>query len=830
MALAKQNKNFFSFAAGIFTEASPLNRPENTSVDEQNFEILRHGYRRRRHGLGLQPSNPTESISVAASAYFNDLTTFETYRWDNVGGDPDKTFHVVKGVDYLYFLEEINGELVDSGISVYMTGTSTAILIDDGPGSNDADRASIAYNPVTISSGNGYLFITGKYLEPFYLEYDATLDDVILRKVDPIERDLEGADDNYGVATVPTTNDLDHRYNLYNQGWIDQTIDGAVSGSYAGGWFTVMGTYPSNAMQWQYGKYVDPASGVEQFSAIHLSWQAFGDVPAPKGKFYKRVMDKGTEQGNRFASLGAVGVVSIQSTATPNITVTTNEAHGLAVTDTVSFINPNIYLSTNKTITRCLDGWYVVTAVTATTFTIAALSLGVGGTQTWYPLDEMLSIHPNVNQSITSGKYDTLVDDEERFSVCEFHAQRLWLAGHSDKKYGRRVYYSQIIRDQKDIGAFHQEADPTSEHISDLLATDGGYVSIPEMGKVLQMKSYGHFLIVLADNGVWVVTPGDLGYFTADNYGVSKLVETDVIFPQAAVSTPDMYFFWSTSGLYVVTAEDITKAPTVQNLSKVSIQQLYSEIITDTSVARSIYDEVDNRIYWFYNEGVVPYDFEFNRALVFDLNVGAFYKYTFPVAGTDVTETGFQMLSATVTKEYVNDQNKVKILTRNGSTVKFYEFNEDATFADYIDFITSVDGWAPPTYLTTTYEDGEDAARRKYATYLTTHFNRTETEAVASGSDLVLSVPSSCMLTAKWNWTNRTTGEKASKAAREIYRLKRYYQPDAVGPWDNGLPITTTKNKLRGSGKTLQLHFSVPDYHDCQLLGWQLNMTGVTET
>jgi hypothetical protein len=264
-------------------------------------------------------------------------------------------------------------------------------------------------------------------------------------------------------------------------------------------------------------------------------------------------------------------------------------------------------------------------------------------------------------------------------------------------------------------------------------------------------------------------------------------------------------------------------------------QTLYNEIIQVATMVQSAYDEVQHKIYWLYrddqNNGATTYDWQLTQGLILDLAVRALYKYSFYYPNS--TWPDHQIVDIVSMNSYYGDQKKIKVLARTpseGATRKlyWYEFNNDSTFTDFADFVGSGVGYAPLCYLITTYEMGDDAARRKFGTYLTAHFNRTETEAVVSGDDLVLSVPSSCMLRVRWDWTTSTYAGKEG-TEREIYRLKRYYQPNIPGTWDNGLPVTTTKNKIRGSGKALQLYFRVPDYHDCQLLGWQLTMTGVTE-
>src|SRR5690242_15122666 len=84
----------------------------------------------------------------------------------------------------------------------------------------------------------------------------------------------------------------------------------------------------------------------------------------------------------------------------------------------------------------------------------------------------------------------------ERPNTIAFFAGRVWYGCNST------IYFSQVLTDRYRAGNCYQEADPTSENISDLIATDGGVIPIPEISKVTRLVPHGGGLLVLATNGV----------------------------------------------------------------------------------------------------------------------------------------------------------------------------------------------------------------------------------------------------------------------------------------------------------------------------------------
>ncbi len=66
---------------------------------------------------------------------------------------------------------------------------------------------------------------------------------------------------------------------------------------------------------------------------------------------------------------------------------------------------------------------------------------------------------------------------------------------------------------------------------------------------------------------------------------------------------------------------------------------------------------------------------------------------------------------------------------------------------------------------------------------------------------------SSCMLQTAWDWASSSASKKWAQKV-ETYRYRANFF------------VATSKNKVRGKGKTLQARFSSTTSKDFQLLGW----------
>ena len=139
-----------------------------------------------------------------------------------------------------------------------------------------------------------------------------------------------------------------------------------------------------------------------------------------------------------------------------------------------------------------------------------------------------------------------------------FYAGRSWFGGPPESTISGHVYFSQIIEDEANIPRCYQEADPTSEEISDLVDTDGGVIVIPEAGNILSLKVTGESLLVFADNGLWEISGNAGSAFTPTDYSVSKVSSVGIIGKRTIVDVEGTPIWWSDRGVYSIGRNQVT--------------------------------------------------------------------------------------------------------------------------------------------------------------------------------------------------------------------------------------------------------------------------------
>lgn len=92
-----------TFVAGLITEASPLTFPPNASLDEENFNLNKNGSRSRRLGFDLEQDHVEITSSAVVPADKNLMLS--SFKWQNVGGNADKTFIVIQIGKQLSFFD-----------------------------------------------------------------------------------------------------------------------------------------------------------------------------------------------------------------------------------------------------------------------------------------------------------------------------------------------------------------------------------------------------------------------------------------------------------------------------------------------------------------------------------------------------------------------------------------------------------------------------------------------------------------------------------------------------------------------------------------------------
>ncbi len=446
-------------------------------------------------------------------------------------------------------------------------------------------------------------------------------------------------------------------------------------------------------------------------------------------------------------------------------------------------------------------------------------------------------------------------------SVAEY-AGRVWFGGFQggvidgDDKSPRMssyIFFSQLVNDTSKITKCFQEGDPTSKENPDLLDTDGGFIRVDGAYNIQALVSVGTGLMVVAENGVWMISGGSDYGFSANNNMRRKISERGIQSPGSIVSIDNALMYWADDAIYQIAPDQFGEFQ-AQNITQNTIQKLYDEIDPiDKFYAQGSYDSYDQKVRWVYRNRIS--ETASARELVFDLNLGAFYTHTiatpegtsYPrvVAPIEVPAFRLNETSEPVVNDgelVINDGEQVtQLSSARGSGTRELAYvvitgNDPVSysFARYKSFSfkdwESIDGEGvdAPAFLVTGYLSGGDFMRYKQAPYIQFYFTRTEDGFTDDGTgNLFPTNPSGCLVQAQWNWANSANSNRWGRTF-QAYRYKRRYMPEDVNdPFDNGFEVITTKNKLRGKGKVLSMLIKTEPGKDCRLLGWSM-LVGVT--
>ncbi len=435
---------------------------------------------------------------------------------------------------------------------------------------------------------------------------------------------------------------------------------------------------------------------------------------------------------------------------------------------------------------------------------------------------------------------------KERPTTIAFYSGRAWYACNST------VYFSTVLTGREKAGVCYQEADPTSEDISELIATDGGMIPIPEAVRINKLLPDGDGVLVFAQNGVWSIY-GTANGFTAQDITVSKVSHTGCSNPASIVACEAGIFWWSDIGIMGMSQKVGAYGPVLgifesSNISETTVQEFYNNISEDAKrECKAIFDTKNNRISWLYRDDDVGVN-QYNRVLHFDIALKAFYPWKFStldqspyfVKGfyrgdrlTEVSENdaivgnGIQIISQGDTVEvdatkYQQEPTTVEYLAMRGDEGRFCQTSS----TEYVDWysVNNV-GTNYESFVQTGYNLFEDGMRNKRITYVMPYLRRTETGWATVGEEAVLENPSSCYMTVKWDWANSPVSNKWTTPV-QVYRQSRFLAMPP-GEYDTGFPMVITKNKVRGNGRAIQFKFGTDEPGvDFDLYGWALALTG----
>ncbi len=458
-------------------------------------------------------------------------------------------------------------------------------------------------------------------------------------------------------------------------------------------------------------------------------------------------------------------------------------------------------------------------------------------------------------------------------SIASF-AGRIWYAVDEESlisgddnspNIGNMIFYSQATEEEIKWGACYSENDITSEDFNQTLASDGGYISIPECGTVYNLVPLGESLFVFASNGVWEIFGGDQG-FSAEVQTIVKVTDVGAISNRSITTGDNLIGYWTESGIYGISLDQTSLRGVVNNLTENTIQSFYDEIpLFRKILARGSYDYLSKQATWLYSVEDLGSPFYYDRELVLDLRTGAFTKRTFP--GIERTTGNGPYVCA-----YLNLRNLLDISTEvpvtaqgvpvsaGGVLVTVGETDaEQATKSSTMYWIANWDNITPlerfrlggylnfefddwnftpndelvfgndsPAFILTGSITGGDSSKDKLMPYVSVRMKRTETAFNVNASDEVEVVGASgCLMSSQWDWTNDPLSYRWSRP-QQVYKLPRavYYNTGDLLKHD----VVRTRNKIRGMGKAVSLKFESEPKKDMFIYGWGMDVILKRET
>jgi hypothetical protein len=778
-------KTVNTFIKGLYTEASVMTYPENTSSDELNFDLLIDGTRRRRRGIAYEANYQNSSFTVASG----DLIHAES--WTNVSGIGGTEFLVVQHNNMVYFYNK-SLDTVSAGQKPF------SINLNDYSANNSY---SVSSSYINIASVTGYLIIVSPAIEPIRVKYTPTDDNITVTRIKIQVRDLE----YLGLSSNIT--------------FISRTANTVT--------ITVNSAHYYNA-----GDTVEIDSSFYQFNGT------FTLTSAPTTTTFTYTL-----AGTDFINTAATGFATKDvAPETPPTAITNNYLYDLFNQGWYSDNNGragnafDYWDNTRADFPPRNKPWWVGKNTNNDQDLDQYLKIEYGNTLA--PNGHYILDFFSQNRSAASNINNlTTVVETARFNSVVSYAGRVWYAGLDSAKNGGKIFYSKIIESEKDFGICYQKEDPTSEDTPGLVDSDGGYIIIPEASSIQALFTTGSIMYVLATNGVWVIGGVDQ-VFKATEYYVSKISSFGIASKRTLINVSDSPVFWDTSGIYTVAIENST--PFVTSMSE-NIKTFYEAISPEKKKdATAVFDRLNKRIIWMYSSEDEAVPNKKTKILIYDLNLQAFFPWEiadttgtspylycgFYLSGLGSNEISYNILAGVDQVIDINSNNVTETISSTSSNAnsdtKFLVRTADGylTVANFTS--RSFLDWGSAdysSYAETAYDFSGSAMLKKNVPYIVSYMKRTENTFIPSGTGYTVDYPSGCLLTVKWDLS---IDSSRWSSPSQIYRMVNY---PVVDP--NNLTFTypydtiVARTKIRGKGRVLRMRFESETGKDLNLIGWE---------
>ena len=836
------------FIGGLNTEQSTVTDLPTYTSDELNCTIYPEGLRGRRFGMDIERDGVVSSSGIEAP------TSFQGFLWKNVG----KT-----ALDFVVYQVDTKLHFYDAATKPFSLSKNSTVL-DISKYIVDIKR--FYEYPVKFVSGADFLLVVSKHLKPIMITYDFSNASFSMSEVDLKHRDFDGVEDGLKIDETPTNLSDFHKYNLLNQGWTLQQIEQVHKDkSY----------YPANNMQWFVGK---DNSGA--FNTTELLNHYFGNTPAPKGHYILSYFDRDRSRASGIYGGAARKLTyayrntwksdrSFRAVVIPTFTSEFPSSDGTATQATIQMTR--LFRKTWKrawgpwtgNVTLHIEGlnssneWVIVRTATHYFY---GTGEGEDGTQeiftmqwensTAYQKYRLRCVFEDLGHG-QGGEAETrwpcgvtcvatlaIAEDGDPFVGNRITTDNrvtdvAYMAGKFFYLVNDTVLFSQTVTDEgKGYDKCYQDADPTSEEISDLLPTDGGYVKFQTMGDGMALKTFNRGVLVFGRDVVYgLISPSD-GRFTATEYDTVELSRAGLIGPQSVVSVANSVYYWSPLGIFRIGVNQQTGSTMVaENITQLTIQRYYNNIPQYAKeAARAVFDFCNNRIYWFYPtdgsdlaklDGVLMYDLNYNAFCPFKISDGGKVVAVFETvnsyeisptlylrAGGKRIVAGDQYVTA---KEEVTDYNRFTAVghcvLKDTNQISFGDFNS----REFIDWDgSSFDSYMVSRPMTIIPTGSPNTYFNKQVPILQTLFKRTEEGTLTTPKKYIAA--SGAYIRMRWGWS-------LNDASNRWDMIQNAYRPQKDFMHDE---YVESRMHIRGRGKSYQIEIRNDDNKNFRLAGMNL--------
>ena len=765
-AVAEINK----FVGGFISDASPLTFPENTSLVDINMDLNIDGSRKRTLGLDLEDNFALIDSGITSAA--TQPIGFNTFRWENVGGDPNKAFLCVQFAHQVKIFNLNSDTISTSPLATY--NFSAALSANRFSFTSVDGNLVIAMgtNTVTVITYNGISFSS---------------------KTDTIKvRDFFGVADTYGGIDLTTGSGVqvrpiepitpEHLYNLRNQGFgiprvhhnFEPTVD--PIGSFIEEHALIKGTraVPSNADNVISALYADATDNHDRISrryfAKDIIKNPLGTTHTAQGHYIIDLLNRGASriaEENRSHDIYpqlVLRVVSLPQDYTPGGPTVVGEFGGR-----VWFGGFNGEVVGGDARSPRLSSYIAFSQLVTNPSLV---------TKCYQEGDPTTDESPDLID--TDGGYIRL---NNAYGICSFvNLGRSLFVGAANGWY--RIYGG------NDSGF-------TATNYVVEKVTDKG---VRGAGSVVQVENS---LLYWSDDGIYWLKQNEFGDWVSENQTQGRIQK-----------------FYNE-----IKTEDKEYCVGVYDGYQRKVRWLYQNALYNIKQQKELVFDINLNA--FYERHISQLNGNTVPIVVggFNLNPFKLKKYVddITVGGVQVTVGG---VDVAITSEIRSSQNSlyevgyVVVTSLNPLRYTFAAY----TNPNFLDWRrvngTGVDA---PATLITGAASGGDNMRFKQVPYLYVHSKRTEDGFTSDvNGDFVPTNQSSCTVQSVWDWTDSPNSNKWGTPF-QAYRYKRVYFPkDINDPFDTGHETIVTKNKLRGRGRAISLKFTSSPGKEMYLYGWSL--------